>query len=512
MLRITEIKLENFKIFGQSLCVKINTPFTCLVGENNTGKTTIFSAIDFLKTGVIKGKTIDDYKNKNQSDQHCSVEITLQGDLTDVVRELSGKKYEPYIFGDANQQTIRLKRSSEEREIQQNNKPIHTDHQKILMFNTNTQQFENVTGFDKAIGYLFETQFIWSDMRPDDIVDFGSTKILGKLFKDIFTEFQNSDEWHEFEQSHKKAFIEGEHSLARQADEIRSEIQASFTDFYGNGIVNFDFKPQDPSSFIKLGDVLIDDGSQTSMADKGSGMQRALALSIINVYARYLTNHKGSQTHLIKPCFFFIDEPEISLHPKAQSTLMDALLKIAEYQQVFITTHSPQLVKHVVSKKGLILITRKENDHTFPVIQPADTCKTFSFSPTYAEINFFAYGLCSTDFHNELYGYIEDILRVKSEKYKNFDHEICGSQNIQRTKKWFKECIKKEEVSPTPNFKDVTLMTYIRHNIHHPENTLNPKFTEKELQQSIGQMINIIQSEWFKLLSEQESEEQNHAD
>lgn len=38
----------------------------------------------------------------------------------------------------------------------------------------------------------------------------------------------------------------------------------------------------------------------------------------------------------------------------------------------------------------------------------------------------------------------------------------------------------------------VTLMTYIRHIIHHPENTLNPSFTETELKDSIQEMLNIL--------------------
>jgi hypothetical protein len=35
---------------------------------------------------------------------------------------------------------------------------------------------------------------------------------------------------------------------------------------------------------------------------------------------------------------------------------------------------------------------------------------------------------------------------------------------------------------------DVSLATYIRHSIHHPENSLNVKFTPEELQQSIEKL------------------------
>jgi hypothetical protein len=42
--------------------------------------------------------------------------------------------------------------------------------------------------------------------------------------------------------------------------------------------------------------------------------------------------------------------------------------------------------------------------------------------------------------------------------------------------------------------QQLVLTDYIRHQIHHPENTTNRKFTEQELQQSITVMRNFIQA------------------
>ena len=39
---------------------------------------------------------------------------------------------------------------------------------------------------------------------------------------------------------------------------------------------------------------------------------------------------------------------------------------------------------------------------------------------------------------------------------------------------------------------EVTLQTYIRHSIHHPNNRNNPKPTENELRQSIEQMLSLL--------------------
>lgn len=64
-MKITQIIIENFKSISNKIVIDTNKPIVCFVGENNTGKTTVFRAIDFLRNGVVKEKTIDDYKNIN---------------------------------------------------------------------------------------------------------------------------------------------------------------------------------------------------------------------------------------------------------------------------------------------------------------------------------------------------------------------------------------------------------------------------------------------------------------
>ena len=41
--------------------------------------------------------------------------------------------------------------------------------------------------------------------------------------------------------------------------------------------------------------------------------------------------------------------------------------------------------------------------------------------------------------------------------------------------------------------KNVTLQQYVRNSIHPPENDKNPTYTQAELQQSIEQMLDIVE-------------------
>ena len=126
-MRITSIKLENFKTFANTQTIQTDHPMICFVGENNTGKTTIFAAIDFLKNGLSKDRTIEDYKNKNKAQEDVSVEITIEGQLEEAIRNFSETKFLPYIDKHNNKETLRIKRSSKNSTILQNGKPIQLD-------------------------------------------------------------------------------------------------------------------------------------------------------------------------------------------------------------------------------------------------------------------------------------------------------------------------------------------------------------------------------------------------
>lgn len=83
---------------------------------------------------------------------------------------------------------------------------------------------------------------------------------------------------------------------------------------------------------------------------------------------------------------------------------------------------------------------------------------------SYSEINYEVFEIPTNDYHNELYGFLED---VHADKLKG----------LIKNKRWINKKTNKTE--------EVSLATYIRHSIHHPENNLNIKFTDKELKMSI---------------------------
>ena len=171
-----------------------------------------------------------------------------------------------------------------------------------------------------------------------------------------------------------------------------------------------------------------------------------------------LTLSAENHTQELSNSILLLDEPETHLHPNAQLNLTDELIKISQNKNnniVFFATHS----NYMIDKTNIdrcYKITKKKNATVMDKIKKTNT--------SYSEANFEIFDIITSDYHNELYGYLEDVDKTKLNA-------------VEKNKKWINEKSGKTE--------DVSLPTYIRHSIHHPENTSNKKFTDSELKKSI---------------------------
>lgn len=72
-MKITQVKIQNFKAFKGENTFDLNSGLVFLVGENNTGKTTLLEAISFLKSGLPEKRKIEDFKNKQAIDERQGI-------------------------------------------------------------------------------------------------------------------------------------------------------------------------------------------------------------------------------------------------------------------------------------------------------------------------------------------------------------------------------------------------------------------------------------------------------
>lgn len=186
-----------------------------------------------------------------------------------------------------------------------------------------------------------------------------------------------------------------------------------------------------------------------------------------------------------------IDEPELHLHPKLQQQFADYLLEISSGNtghQIFITTHSPVFFKNCIGKPGVkTFITQKEDKTNSSSIEELSFHNgLFPWSPSWGEINYLAYKYPTPEFHNELYGFIQE----KKECFREQEiDDLLQQSGIPKNKSWTPE-----RDGVPQGAKNVTLPVFIRNKIHHPENQTmkSVNFNSAELTCSIEQLINVV--------------------
>ncbi|MFH1402237.1 MAG: AAA family ATPase [Patescibacteria group bacterium] len=208
----------------------------------------------------------------------------------------------------------------------------------------------------------------------------------------------------------------------------------------------------------------------------GSGVEMIVSLLFLETLASL------SKENIV----ILIDEPELHLHPRLQEKLVQYIVEFSKTNQVFISTHSPYFFKNCLKNSQIELLITKNTADGIVVENTGSQFGLFPWSPSWGEINYSAYGLPTVEFHNELYGHIQET----QQKYTIEQAETYFvSKGITKSKKWAKIVNGQAQQS-----EDVTLMTFVRNSIHHPENTINGEYTPQELNSSIGELIKLIKN------------------
>ncbi len=199
---------------------------------------------------------------------------------------------------------------------------------------------------------------------------------------------------------------------------------------------------------------------------RGSGVKRLVLLNFFRADAE-----RRKKEAEVANVIYAIEEPETSQHPDHQRALVSALVALSKTDsaQVLLTTHSPELVKQL-RFEDLLLVSR-EGPERIRAIEESELPY-----PSLNEVSYAAFGDPTPEYHNELYGYLESCDRIGEYKAANPTMPYT-----------------KLHSNGTKTELQITLTEYIRHQIHHPENTNNRPYTFDELRASIENMREFIQ-------------------
>jgi len=215
--------------------------------------------------------------------------------------------------------------------------------------------------------------------------------------------------------------------------------------------------------------------TQISARELGSGIEIILTLLLLRSIAG---ESRGGIVYLI-------DEPELHLHPSAQQKLAALLLDESSRVQIIVSTHSPYLIRGLMSPAVRKIVLRRDENGAVIIRDTAPKVgNLFPWSPSWGEVNYNAYDLPTVEFHNELYGWLQEKHSLQTESAVEAHLHANG---VAKPKRWTRE---RGGVAEAPYA--TTLPTYVRNAIHHPENRMNAPLTEAELAGSIEILISQV--------------------
>lgn len=255
------------------------------------------------------------------------------------------------------------------------------------------------------------------------------------------------------------------------------------------------FDAPEQSLFGKMGRTVVDDGIETDLYQKGSGLQRAVAYAAIRVYAEQQKaavntdsdSRESAGTLPGSSLFLCVDEPEIWMHPKAQQALAQALADISQNEQVIVSTHSPYILqafnRNVSVNSESLFIFNDDKTSENRVMKSTDFGCVHPNRPSLAEITYEAFQIPTPEFHSELYGMLqrkiqnspifsnENESKVTLGKVDTVlrDTRIALSEQEKKSYSRFNSAGRKKGVWTQSVIAHETLPTYIRNIIDHPE-------------------------------------------
>lgn len=361
-MKAVSVRVHNFRSFADA---DINlSPYTLLIGANNSGKSNVIDAIRVFYEKGIKFEEERDFPKFPTNDGEAWVEMQFRPSD----EELDLLKDE-YRLPDATFRVRKYLRSSELDADGKTKTGIYayvggqlSDSRFYGAKNVQQGKFGEVI-YVPAVSKLDEHTRLTGPSALRDLVNAVLRKIVdaSPAYDKLRAAFE------EFERGLKDEKTPDGQSLASLESEITSQISGWDTSF------EFCVNPVDPDLLVKslVGHRLQDHklGQAEDPRCCGQGFQRHLIFTLIRLAARYGAPARTSKRRDFSPQLVWIlfEEPEAFLHPSQIDCLNASLRSISgdTGSQVLISTHNPQFVsRNIEDLPSLVHLCRTSTDST----------------------------------------------------------------------------------------------------------------------------------------------------
>lgn len=340
-MRAIAITIHNFRTFADAE-LRLS-PYSLLVGANNTGKSNLIDAIRVFYEKDIKYEEGRDFPKFPTGDKESWIEIQFEPSPA----EFALLKDE-YRLPDG---TFRVRKYLQSSETDDEGKPKNGIYAYVggTLSNSRFYGAKNVQQgkfgeviYVPAVSKLDEHTKLTGPSALRDLINNVLKKIMGR--SPAYTALKSAFDG--FESALKTETTPDGQSLQKLESEISAEINEWGTSF------ELFIYPVSPDELVKnlvghrVKDHTLDQAQDTR--SYGQGFQRHLIFTLIRLAARYnappiVPTKKDFSPRLT---WILFEEPEAFLHPSQIDALNASMEKIAadEGSQILISTHSPQFV------------------------------------------------------------------------------------------------------------------------------------------------------------------------
>lgn len=391
---LEQIDITNFK--GLKASTFKATKFSCLVGENNAGKSTVLQAIvgalkqvslsssqlyDPELCGEFKltfsGITDADLERLGDSHRGKIEPLVVQGRFILIARCKAGEKVEYRILRKVprearyRDESIELafkgKRGNAIRAALEERYPEFvanapgdlgtigkaTEYLQQCLAALGEQELEIVdgplpSGMAPSISalmpepiYIPAVKNLADDMKTTQSTSFG--RLLGLLLEDMEPDLARiSESLLTLDTLLNRITRDGVRSDERheKVRSLESLVEEILCQNFPSAKVELAIPPPQLRAILNTAEIYIDDGSRDLIENKGDGIKRSLTFALLQAYVQK-QRERAAEGAAQRPLLFLFEEPELYLHPRSQKVLFDTLAAISSTHQVIVTTHSP---------------------------------------------------------------------------------------------------------------------------------------------------------------------------
>ena len=353
---ITKVKICNYKSI-ENMTLEFVEGKNIIVGQNNSGKSNIISAINLVIGEKYPPKRFDEkYYFKNNDYFYIILELSKCCDFDKTFLKNYNKKTgiylltrdEKYLLNspdelDELQFTSSWKTSSQVIELIESSKHIYIsligkkneDTIYTLTLENNDGNFYKFKFFASELLSSFITSaIIPSERNLKNELVVNSYSWYGKLIKRVWEGMKNEE----------KVLLEQQN---QNLTEVTNTIFKNLTNELGKSVrdaipynkLEFKLIQDTKTDYYKGIKILLDDGYYSLLDDKGSGIKSLMIIELFKLYCK--------KYHKYSSCLI-VEEPEVFLHPQARRVLskkIDQFL-IGNNNQTIITTHSEQFISN----------------------------------------------------------------------------------------------------------------------------------------------------------------------